>query len=72
MPEITAPNTVQEYMEPEGPFEIPGVCKSSKVKFQKKQDYILIMIGSKYAFGVSLLEYCRALYPDSHMLLMQT
>ena len=29
-------HTVQEYIKPEGPDEIPVVCKSSRVKFQIK------------------------------------
>ena len=48
MLEIIAPHTVQEYMQPERPNKIRGVCKSSRLKFQMKQDYIPIMTGSKY------------------------
>ena len=36
MPESTATHIVQEYIKPEGPDEIPGVCKSSRLKFQIK------------------------------------
>ena len=54
VPEIIAPHTVQ-YMESERPKEIPGVRKSSIVKFQTKQDYIIIMKGYKYAVDVSQL-----------------
>ena len=36
VPEITAPHTVQD-MKPESPKETPGVHKSSRLNFQKKQ-----------------------------------
>ena len=55
-------------MQPERPNEIPGVCKSSRVKFQMKQDYIPSMTGSKYAVYVYQLEDHGALHPDVHIL----
>ena len=58
-------------MQPEHPNEIPGVPNSSRVKFQKKQDYIPRTTASKYAVAVTQLEYCVALHPDAHMLFMQ-
>ena len=69
MPEGIAPHTVQ-YMKPEFPKKI-GVCKSSRVKFQMKQDYIPRMKWYKYAFAVAQLEYHGALHPDSHMFFMK-
>ena len=50
------------------PDEIPGVRKSTRVKFQMKQDYIPSMLGSsKYAYAVTQLETKGVLHPDSHM-----
>ena len=71
MPEIIAPHTVQEYMQPEHPNEIPGVCKSSRVKFQMKQYCIRSMTGSKYAVDLYQLEDHGALHPDAHILSMK-
>ena len=65
-------HTVQEYMQPELPNELPGVRKYSRVKFQAKQDYIPITTDSKYAVAVSQLEDHGSLHPDAHMLFMQT
>ena len=58
-------------MKPEQPKDIPGVRKSSRVKIQKKQDYIPIMTGSKYGVPVYQLEDNRALHPNAHMLCMK-
>ena len=58
-------------MQPERPNEIPGVYKSSRVKFQMKQDYIPSMTGSKYAVDMYQLEYHGALHPDVHILSMK-
>ena len=66
VPDNIAPHTVQD-MEPEHPKEIPGVHKSSRVKFQTKQDYIHIITGSKYAVAVDQLEDHRALHLDAQM-----
>ena len=57
-------------MKPEHPKEIPGVCKSSRVKFQTKQDYIHSITGSKCAVSVAQLEDYGALHPYTHMLFM--
>ena len=65
-PESMSPHTVQD-MKPELPKETPGVCKSSRLKFQTKNIYIIIMAGSKYAIAVAHLEYYRVLHPDSHI-----
>ena len=64
MLEIIAPHTLQEYMQPKYPNEIPGVRKSSRVNFHTKQYYIPIMTGYKYAVAVPQLEYHGALHPD--------
>ena len=53
------------------PNETLGVRKSSRVKFQRKQDYIPIMIGSNYAIYVVQLEYYEALHTYTHILFMQ-
>ena len=36
-------------------FEIPGVRRSTRIKFQPKEQYVPIMTGSKYAAATSLL-----------------
>ena len=68
--EIIAPHTVQD-MKPEIPKEIPGVHKSSRVKYHTKQDYIPIMTGYKYAFAVAQLGDHGSLHPDAHMFFMK-
>ena len=70
VPEVIAPHTVQEYMQPERPNEIPGVCKSSRVKFQMKQEYIPSITVSKYAVYVYQLEDHGSLHTDSNILSM--
>ena len=54
-------------MKPERPKEIPGVHKSSIVKFQTKEYYIPSMKGYNYAPTVAQLEDRGALHPDAHM-----
>jgi hypothetical protein len=50
------------------PDEIPGVQRSTRSKFQPKQDYIPSMTGSsKYAYAVTQLETQGVLHLDSHM-----
>jgi hypothetical protein len=50
------------------PDEIPGVRRSTRVKFQPKQDYIPSMTGSsKYAYAGTQLETQGVLHPDLHM-----
>ena len=58
-------------MQPERPNEIQRVCKSSRVKFQMKQDCIPSMTVSKYAVDVYQLEDHRALHMDAHILSMK-
>ena len=58
-------------MQPKYPNEIPGVRKSSRVKFQTKQYYIPSSTGYKYAVAVDQLEDNRVLHLDAHMLFMQ-
>ena len=58
-------------MQPERLNEIPGVSKSPRVKFQTKQYYTPIMIGSKYTISKAQLEDHRALHTDSHISLMK-
>ena len=53
-------------MEPKRTNEIPGVRKSSRVKFQTKQYYIPSISGYKYAVSVSQLEDHIALHTDVH------
>ena len=50
---------------------IPGVCKSSKAKFQTKQFYIPIMIGSKRDVAVAQLEYHVLIHSNPHTLFMK-
>ena len=71
MPEVIAPHTFQEYMQSERPNETPGVCKSSRVKFQMKQDYIPSMTGSKYVVDLYQLEDHGALHPDAQIVSMK-
>ena len=70
MAKIIVPHTVQ-YMKPECPKEIPGVRKSSRLKFQTKQDYISRITGSKYAVSVAQLEDHGALHLDANVFLMK-
>ena len=72
MTEIAAPETVQEYIKPEGLGEMQLVGKSTRVKFQKIQYYVPRIAVSKYAVDVSQLEYHRKLHPDAQMLFIQT
>jgi hypothetical protein len=54
--------------ETDTPDEIPGVRRSTRVKFQTKQDYVPSISGSsKYAYAVTQLETQGALHPDAHM-----
>ena len=70
VPEIIAPHTVQD-MKTEPPKEIPGVRKSSRIKFQMKKDYIPSMTGSKYDVGVTQLEDHGAIHLYSQMFFMK-
>jgi hypothetical protein len=55
-------------LEHTAPDEIPGVRRSTRVKFQTKQDYIPSLSGSsKYAVAVTQLESHGVLHPDTHM-----
>ena len=58
-------------MKPELPKEIPGVRKSSRIKFQTKQEYIPSMTGSKYTVAVAHLKDHRALHQDAQMFFMK-
>ena len=58
-------------MQPEHPNEIPGVFKSSRVKFQMKQEYITSITGSNYAVDLYQLEDHGSLHPDAHILSMK-
>ena len=49
------------------PEDIPGVHRSSRVRFQTKPDYIPIMSGKHYETINTQLECEEILYPDSHM-----
>ena len=56
-----------QYTKPEPLKDTPVVRKSSRVKFNTKQDYIPSMTGYKYAAAVDQLEDQGALHPDAHM-----
>ena len=58
-------------MEPEHPYEIPGVHKSSRVKFQTKQYYLPISTGFKYTVAMYQVEDRGALHTDAHMFFMK-
>ena len=58
-------------MKPERPKEIPGVCKSSRVKFETKQYYLPSMKGSKYTISVAQLEDHGSLHLDAHTFFMK-
>ena len=45
-----------------------GVCRSSQVKVQIKQDYILHMLGNKYETTNTQVELEYTFHPDSHMM----
>ena len=48
--------------------QVPGVRRSTRARFPKKQAYIPSMSGSsKYAYAVTQLKSQGALYPDAHM-----
>jgi hypothetical protein len=66
--ETVAPTKIETVAPP----EIPGVRRSTRVKFQTKQAYIPSLSGSsKYAFAVTQLEQQGVLHPDSHMFFQQ-
>ena len=48
--------------------EIPGVRRSTRIKFQPKEPYVPSMTGSKYAAATALLtiQDHGALHPDLH------
>ena len=48
--------------------EIPGVRRSTKIKFKPKEPYVTSMTGSKYAAATALLtiQDHGALHPDLH------
>jgi hypothetical protein len=55
-------------IEVAAPDETTGVRRSTRVKFQTKQDYVPSMSGSsKYAYAVTQLETQGVLHPDAHM-----
>jgi hypothetical protein len=69
-PDVPAPAAVPEPAAP--PEEIPGVRRSTRVKFPAKQGYVPSISGSsKYAYAVTQLESQGALHPDSHMFFQQ-
>ena len=70
VPERIEPHTIQD-MKTECPKEIPGAHKSSRVKFQTKQEYTPIMTGSKYTVAVAHLEDDGTLHLDAHMFFMK-
>ena len=56
MLESTAPETVQGYIDPEGPDEVPEVTNSTRVKFQRRQNDVPRIVGSRYAVAVAYLK----------------
>ena len=71
MLESIAPKTVQEYIKPEGPYEVPEVQKSTRFKFQRRQIDLLRTVGSKYNVAVAYLEDHGNLHLDAHMFFIQ-
>jgi hypothetical protein len=67
------PIPITENIRDNAPTEqIPGVRRSSRVKFQAKQDYVPSLSGSsKYAYAVTQLESQGVLHPDAHMFFQQ-
>jgi hypothetical protein len=66
-----ATTTTRTKPEPTGSgnLEIPGVRRSTRVKFQTKQDYIPSLSGSsKYAFAITQMETQGVLHPDTHII----
>jgi len=55
----------------EGPTEIPGVRRSSRVKIQAREPYVPSMTGSKYALASAQLHDYGVLHPDTHLLFCQ-
>ena len=62
-----AENFPDEEVAPGG--EIPGVRRSTRIKFQPKEPYVPGMTGSKYAAATALLtiQDHGALHPDLHI-----
>ncbi len=50
----------------EGPEEIPGVRKSSRVRVATKAQYEPTMKGKSYAFAQTLMQEQAVLHPDAH------
>ena len=71
MLEVIAPKTVQEYIKPEGPYEVLEVQKSTRVKFHRRQNDFLRTVGSKYTVAVAYLEDHGKLHLDAHMFFIQ-
>ena len=62
-----APVAAPEDNRVEDPVEIPGVRKSTRVKFQTREPYVPSMTSTKYAVAVTQLVDHGALHPDMHM-----
>ena len=58
---------MQKNIDPEGPYEVPEVQKSTRVKFQRRQIDVPRTVGSKYAVAVEYLEDHGELHLDAHM-----
>jgi hypothetical protein len=68
-PDAPAPEVPEPVAAPE---EIPGVRRSTRVRFPTKPGYIPSISGSsKYAYAVTQLESQGALHPDTHMFFTQ-
>ena len=55
----------------DGPEEIPGVRRSTRIKFKRKPEYIPSMKGNRYAYAVTQLEDHGVIYPEAHMLFQE-
>ncbi len=66
-PKDALPDLGVNYPGAEGPDEIPGVRKSSRVRVPTKAQYEPSMTGKTYAFAQTLMEDKGVLQPDAHM-----
>ena len=59
MLESPATEIVKKYKNPEGPYEVPEVQKSTRVMFQRRQNDVLITVGTNYSVAVGIFERSR-------------
>ena len=63
----TASKTLQQYIDLEGPDEVPEAQKFTRVKFQRRQNDVPRTVGSIYAVAVAYLDNHGKLLLDAHM-----